>query len=129
MARYLHARKVPSLLFKLDITKAFDTVSWAFLLEILQHLGFGSRWRTLRCNLLYTSTTRVLLNGQPGESIQHRRGLRQGDPLLPMLFIIVMDVLTALVAKAEQENLLKPLTPRAIVHRVSIYADDVVLFT
>lgn len=125
----MHGRKIPAALLKLDITKAFDSVSWAFLLEILQHFGFGSRWRNLICNLLYTSTTRVLLNGQPGQSIQHRRGLRQGDPLSPMLFIIVMDVLTALITKAEQQGCLRSLTPRAMGHQLSIYADDVVTFT
>lgn len=129
MVRYLHARKIPVLMLKIDITKAFDSVSWAFLLEILEHLGFGPRWRNLVSNLLRTSTTRVMLNGQPGGLIQHRRGLRQGDPLSPMLFILVMDVLTALIAKAEQQGLLKPLMQRSVGHRVSIYEDDVVLFT
>lgn len=96
MAKYLHARKTSAVLLKLDITKAFDTVSWAFLLELMQHLRFGPRWRGLICNLLYMSSTKVLLNGVPGQNIQHRRGLWQGDPLSPMLFILVMNVLTQL---------------------------------
>lgn len=72
LARYLHNRKEPRLLVKLDLTKAFDSVSWSFLLELLRHLGFGERWCNLICNLLSTSTTRVLLNGQPGDIIHHR---------------------------------------------------------
>lgn len=71
MAKHLHTRKEPCVLLKLDITKTFDTVSWAFLLEAPQHLGFGNRWHNLLCNLLSTSTTRVLLNGQPGDTIHH----------------------------------------------------------
>jgi len=43
--RALHASRIPALLLKIDITKAFDTVSWAFLLEVMQHMGFGQRWR------------------------------------------------------------------------------------
>lgn len=129
MARFLHNQRKPRLMLKLDITKAFDSVSWAFLLEVLTHLGFGHRWRTLLCNLLATSSTRVLLNGQPGTSIRHYRGLRQGDPLSPMLFIIVMDVLSRLISKAEERSLLEPLTSKTLQHRVSLYADDVVLFT
>lgn len=66
MARTLHRRHRTSMMLKLDITKSFDTVSWAFLLEILTHRGFGWRWRTLLCNLFNTSSTRVLLNGEPG---------------------------------------------------------------
>lgn len=46
-----------------------------------------------------------------------------------MLFIMLMDVLTALVTRAQDHGLLQPLMPRPIGHRMSIYADDVVLFT
>jgi hypothetical protein len=70
----------------------------------------------------------VLLNGIPGDIIYHRRGLRQGDPLSPMLFILAMDVLGFLISKAENEGLLKPLAPRNVQHNVSFYTDDVVLF-
>lgn len=117
------------ILLKLDITKAFDSISWGFLLEVLQNLGFGYRWRTILCNLLHTSSTRIMLNGEPGQPIRHRRGLRQGDPLSPMLFIIAMDVLTSLITKADELHLLQPLAQKSIGHRISIYADDVVLFT
>ena len=78
--------------------------------------------------LLGSSSTRVLLNGVPGEVLYHRRGLRQGDPLSPMLFILVMDVLNRLIEKASTEGLLQPISTRNIHHRVSLYADDVVLF-
>jgi hypothetical protein len=70
----------------------------------------------------------VILNGIPGERISHQRGLRQGDPLSPMLCILVMDVLGYMVAKAAAVGMLQPLSSRALQHRVSLYADDVVLF-
>ena len=79
--RFLHSQKQPRILLKLDITKAFDSVSWSFLLEVLGKLGFGSRWRDILCGLLVSSSTQVLLNGTPRDFIQHRRGLRQGDHL------------------------------------------------
>ena len=74
--RFLHSQKQPRLLLKLDITKAFDSVSWSFLMEVLRKLSFGSRWCDLLCGLLSSSSSQVLLNGIPGDFIQHRRGLR-----------------------------------------------------
>jgi hypothetical protein len=94
----------------------------------MQHLGFRPIWRDILCGLLYSSTTQVLLNGIPGRRIFHRRGLRQGDPLSPMIFLLVMDVLGNMIAKAAEEELLQPLARRALQHRVSLYADDVVFF-
>lgn len=129
MTRYLHSQRKPTLLIKLDITKAFDSISWAFLLDVLRHLGFGHCWRSLICALLASSSTRVLLNGYPGQPIRHYRGLRQGDPLTPMLFIIAIDVLRRLISKAEDLQLLTPLAARQPQHRASFYANDVVVFT
>ena len=127
-ARFLHQQKQPRILLKLDISKAFDSVYWPLLLEILQQLSFGQIWRDIISELLSSSSTQVLLNGIPGDRIAHRRGLRQGDPLSPMLFILVMDVLGHMILKAENEGLLQPLSRRNLHHRISIYADDVVMF-
>jgi hypothetical protein len=78
-------------------------------MEVLEKLGFGSRWRDLICGLLVSSSTQILLNGIPRDYIQHRRGLRQGGPLSPMLFILVMDILNWMVTKAAELGLLQPL--------------------
>jgi hypothetical protein len=66
----------PTVLMKIDIAKAFDSVSWPFLLEVLQHAGFSRRWRDWMALILSTASTRILLNGRPGERICHARGLR-----------------------------------------------------
>jgi hypothetical protein len=124
----LHKRRISSLLLKLDISKAFDSVSWAFFLEILSHQGSGPLWCNLISNLLFTSSTQVLLNGSPSNHITHQRGLRQGDPLSPMLFVLVMDVLSSLFRAAESRGLLQSLGGAGVQSRLSIYVDDVVLF-
>jgi hypothetical protein len=117
-----------SLRSKLDITKAFDSVSWPFLLEVMEQMGFGQIWRDTISGLLASSSIQVLLNGFPGEYISYRRGLRQGDLLSPMLFILVMHILGIMFNKAEDAGLLQQLSRRKMLHRISMYADDVVLF-
>jgi len=69
-----------------------------------------------------------LVNGEPGSGFFHHRGLRQGDPLSPMLFILVMDVLNSLIKYATRHHLLQPLAVQQTIHRASFYADDVVIF-
>jgi hypothetical protein len=116
------------LFLKLDIAKAFDSLNWGYLLQVLKHMGFGQRWRDIIALLLASSSSRVLLNGYPGIPFFHRRGLRQGDPLSPMLFILAMEPLQRLLEKATANNVLSPLTLRAARLRASFYADDAALF-
>jgi hypothetical protein len=82
-AKAFHARKEASLLFKVDIAKAFDSISWPFLLSVLRQRGFGTRWIRWISLLLRTARTRVLVNGFEGDTLLHGRGLRQGDPISP----------------------------------------------
>jgi hypothetical protein len=113
---------------KLDIAKAFDSVRWEYMLEVMQHLGFGQRWRDLICLLWANTSSRILLNGIPGRPIKHRRGLRQGDPLSPMLIILTMDPLQKLLDRATDHGLLSPVGADPIKMRISLYADDAALF-
>lgn len=126
--RWLYVRQVPRILLKVDLAKAFDSVAWPFLLEVLEHVGFPPRWRDWIAALLSTASTRVLVNGRRGRRICHTRGLRQGDPLSPFLFLIVMEVLNSLLEQAELCGMLSPLPGDLIKFRSSIYADDLVIF-
>jgi hypothetical protein len=128
LTRSLHHTKEPHILLKLDISKAFDSISWPFLIDMLQHLGFGRIWCNLISLLLCTSSTRILVNGVPREYILHHRGLRQGDLLSPMLFILVMEALNAMVSYAFREHILQPIANQHAKHCISFYADDFVLF-
>jgi hypothetical protein len=127
-ARFLHRLKEPRVMLKLDIARAFDLVSWALLFEVLRKAGFGPRFRNLVAILLSSASTRVMLNGEPGPPIWHRRGLRQGDPLSPMLFVLFINTLNRLLAKAKDLEVLPRIAPRELVTSVSLYADDVVIF-
>jgi hypothetical protein len=80
-ARALHRQNVPCVLLKLDISKVVDSVSWPFLFEVLSHLGFGQFWCNILSKLVCSSSTRVLVNGEPSDLICHKRGLHQGNPL------------------------------------------------
>jgi hypothetical protein len=77
---------------------------------------------------LLATSTQILLNGVPGDFISHRRGLRQGDPLSTMLFILVMDMFNLIIVRASEAWLLQTLSSHSIQHWVSLYVDDVVLF-
>jgi hypothetical protein len=128
VARRINTRRCPGVLLKIDLSRAFNSVSWAFLFEVLRHMGFGDlflRWIAL---LLQTANTKVLVNGVQGERIQHVRGLRQGDPTSPMLFVAGMEVLTAMVTKAVEDGIFKRLAGIKPLQRISVYADDVVIF-
>jgi hypothetical protein len=91
--RRLHRSKTPALFFKLDITKAFDSIRWEYLLTLMSKLGFPTKWRDWVAALLSTSSSRILLNGVPTTPIKHGRGLHQGDPLSPLLFVIAINPL------------------------------------
>ena len=126
--RELYRDKTPSFFIKLDISKVFDSVNWAYLTELLGVLGFGPRWIRWVCLLLSTASSQILLNGKPGPSIRHARGLRQGDPLSPMLFILAIDPLHHILRRATETGTLQPLGDTPVRFHVSLYADDATVF-
>jgi hypothetical protein len=78
--------------------------------------------------LFSSSSSSVQLNGVRGPWIKHRRGLWQGDPLSPYLFIFAIDTLQHVFKKAMEDDLLSPLRDRMARLRLSLYADDAVVF-
>jgi hypothetical protein len=128
LATRFNKAKTPALLFKLDIRKAFDSISWEYILDLLQRRGFPARFQNWISALFSTATSRVLLNGIAGIPISHGRGLRQGDPLLPLLFVLAIDPLSQILENATRLGLLHKLCGRGNILRTSLYADDAAVF-
>jgi retron-type reverse transcriptase len=114
---YLHICKKSKkelVILKLDFEKAFDKIEHQAVLEILKHMGFGERWLGWIKSLLNSGTSSVILNGVPGKVFHCRRGLRQGDPLSPLLFVLAADLLQSLVNDLKRQGILSlPITLRA----------------
>ena len=95
---------VSGLICKLDVEKAFDNVNWNFLLQMLERSGFSAKWRQWILFCLFTVRFSILINGSPCGFFGSTRGLRQGDPLSPLLFVLVMEALGRMLDKAVHEG-------------------------
>ena len=89
---------------KLDMCKAYDQVEWSFLKEIMLKLGFRREWVNLIMQCVTTVEYRVRINAEENESFKPTRGLRQGDPLSPYLFLLCTEGLNALLSHAEENG-------------------------
>ena len=90
-------RKSSYMALKLDMSKAYDRVEWIFLDKILLKLGFQNSWVSLIMECISTVTYSILVNGEPQGMITSTRGLRQGDPQSPYLFLLCAEGLHAIL--------------------------------
>ena len=118
------------IVFKVDYEKAYDSVSWDFLLYLLRRMGFHSKWIRWMDGCLKSASISVFVNGSPSHEFIPQRGLRQGDPLAPFLFNIVAEALNGLVREAIGKNLYRGFSVGSNNVDISIlqYADDTIFF-
>nr|GEV41168.1 RNA-directed DNA polymerase, eukaryota [Tanacetum cinerariifolium] len=120
-------KKKQALIFKVDFAKAYDSVRWDFLLDVLRAFGFGSRWYTWIRGIFSSNMASILVNGIPTVEFLIFCGLKQGDPLAPFLFILVMETLHIFVSRAVNDGVFKGLQIHdSMVLSYLFYADDVV---
>nr|GEV20669.1 RNA-directed DNA polymerase, eukaryota [Tanacetum cinerariifolium] len=91
--QWCKVKKKQSLIFKVDFKKAYDSVRWDFLDDILKKFGFGNKWCAWIQSFLRSSRGSIIINESPTEEFQFFKGLKQGDPLSPFLFILIMESL------------------------------------
>ncbi|XP_071699246.1 uncharacterized protein [Rutidosis leptorrhynchoides] len=127
VAKILANRLAKLLVFKVDFEKAFDSVDWRYLDFMLGQLGFGVKWRSWIKACLSSARTSILVNGSPTSEFSITSGLRQGDPLSPFLFIIVMEGLHLTMKSAVSNNLIKGVTIGNLNISHFLFADDVAI--
>ncbi|MCH81419.1 LINE-1 reverse transcriptase like, partial [Trifolium medium] len=93
-------RKNECMIFKVDFERAYDTISWNYLESMMKKMGFAEKWLSWMKACVFESTMSVLINGSPTVDFKVNKGLRQGDPLSPFLFLIAAEGLTGMVYKA-----------------------------
>ena len=125
--------KISGVVCKLDIEKAYDHVNWEALFYLLGRMGLRLKWRRWIKACVSFVCFSVLVNGSPEGFFGNSRGLKQGHPLSPLLFLLVMEVLSRLLKKTEECNLIQGFHVGAVNSvEVSIshllFANDTILF-
>jgi len=124
-----HKSRKEIIILKLDFEKAFDKTEHGAILNILKAKGFGERWIKWSESILNSATSSILFNGVQGKRFRCKRGVKQGDPLSPLLFVLAADLLQSIVNKAKQRDLLMSPIPLIYTEDFPIvqYADDTLL--
>ncbi|RVW27485.1 LINE-1 retrotransposable element ORF2 protein [Vitis vinifera] len=118
---------------KMDIEKAFDHVNWDFLMEVMSKMGFGHRWINWMKWCCSTATFSILINGSPSGFFRSSRGLRQGGPLSPYLFLFAMEALSQLLSCARNGGFISGFRVggrgrEGLIMSHLLFADDTLIF-
>jgi hypothetical protein len=123
-------KKTKSLVLKLDLQKAYDCINWDLLRMLLLQIGMGLNMTNWIMSCVVSTSFSVLINGEATEFFKSGRGLRQGCPLSPLLFILVMEGLSLLLKDSQREGKLTGIkVSRTIKILHILFVDDVIIMT
>ncbi|CAL0322191.1 unnamed protein product [Lupinus luteus] len=119
-----------NLAIKLDVRKAFDTLDWNFLLSTLSAFGFHEKFIHWVEVILKSAMLSISVNGQSIGYFHCKRGVRQGDPLSPILFCLAEDVFSRGLMKLQEQGKIHPISGPANISTPThvLYADDILIF-
>ena len=124
----IHRKKgrIGQFILKLDLEKAYDRLEWDFICEVLTFFKFPPSFVNLLLECVSTSSFSILVNGGQMETFKPFRGIRQGDPLSPYLFILCMEYFSLKILEACDNNSWKAIkTSRSgLVFSHLFFADD-----
>ncbi|GLT46105.1 hypothetical protein SLA2020_198880 [Shorea laevis] len=115
---------------KIDLNKAFDSLEWDFIKNCLTHFDFPPLWIKMIMTCICTTSTTISINGSLSDEFYPSRGIRQGDPISPYIFILCMEYLSFLIEQKCNLGEWKPLKASRNGPFFShiLFADDVLLF-
>ncbi len=99
--------RIPGVVCKLDIEKAYYHVNWNYLLYLLERMGYGGKWKSWIKTCIFTVRFSIMVNGSPSGFFKSSRGIHQGDPLSPLLFLLIMEVLSRMLCRTEEAGLIR----------------------
>ncbi|XP_042958232.1 uncharacterized protein LOC122293851 [Carya illinoinensis] len=120
-----------NVLVKLDMSKAYDRVNWRFLIQVLESFGFSPQFCALINLCISSPWYSIMMNGTSLGFFKGERGLRQGDPLSPYLFVIMQETLSRLLKNAFENGKIGKFSQARGTPFVShlMYADDIIIFS
>jgi hypothetical protein len=123
-------KNLQALILKIDLKKAYDCVSWDYLRLVLLQCGFGLPTTNWIMGCITSTTFAILINGEPTRFFNSERGLHQGYPLSPLLFILIMEGLSLALKRSKEEGLLTGIKVSRLYKIIHLlFVDDILILS